>query len=344
MGALRTLHAWTGALLSLLLIVTGLSGSLLAFKADWIRLTVPEARAAVAQTPQALGAVLNGLQASHGPHIVRVEFAGPELGVHQITTHLGSEYAAADGRVVARWSGDARAETFVYDLHHFLLSGDRGMRLVGIGGLAGAFLALTGLVVWTPAMRLWRPWLWPRSGQRRDLIAAHRNIGALFALPILLFCLTGSGLIFFKTTQSLFARVFPGQAEEQFFSPAYAGTTDWARALPAAQAALPRAHLRMAIFPRVAGDAEIVRMQQPGEWTPCGNTEVLIDPRSNTVMGVRDALAAPKAVRLYNGLYPLHAARIGGRAYDVLTALAGLAMAALGAFGLFSFLIKPRRR
>ena len=344
MNLIRTLHAWTGALLSLLLIVTGVSGALLTFKADWIRLTVPQARAAAVTTPQKLGPVLNALQANHGGHIVRVEFAGPELGVHQVTTHQGNEYAAADGTIVARWSGEGRAETLVYDLHHFLLAGDAGMRVVGVGGLAAAFLALTGLVVWAPAMGAWRPLPWPRSAKRRDLIGAHRNIGAVFALPIALFCLTGSGLIFYKTTQGLFARAFPGQAEEQFFPPAYEGTVDWVKALSAAQAALPKAQLRMAIFPREAGDAAIVRMRQPGEWTPYGNTEVLIDPRSNTVMGVRDAMAATRAVRLYNGLYPLHTAKVGGRAYDALTVLAGLAMVGLGVLGLWSFLIKPRGR
>ena len=35
-GVLRTIHAWAGAILSLLLIVLGLTGSLLVFENDWI--------------------------------------------------------------------------------------------------------------------------------------------------------------------------------------------------------------------------------------------------------------------------------------------------------------------
>jgi uncharacterized iron-regulated membrane protein len=342
MSLIRTLHAWTGALLSLLLILTGLTGALLVFKADYLRLSFPEARAAVAETPQVLGAAANAAQARHGPHIQRLEFAGPDLGVHQLTLHGGYEYDAADGRPVAEWSGEGRPETFVYDLHHFLLLGDNGMKVVGTGGLIAAFLALTGLIVWSPTMKAWRPRLWPRSAKRRDLIAAHRNTGALFALPIMLFCLTGAGLIFFKTTQSMLAKVFPGQAEEQFLPPAYEGTTDWVKALAAAQAAEPKGRVRMVIFPREAGDAAIVRMKMPDEWTPYGNTEVLIDPRSSTAMGVR--AAAPKSMRLYNGLYPLHTGKVGGWAYKALTALSGLAMAGLGLIGLWSFVIKPRGR
>jgi uncharacterized iron-regulated membrane protein len=344
MGLLRTLHAWTGAILSLLLIVTGLTGAMLVFKADYIRVSFPEARAAVAETPRVLGAAANAAQKRHGPHIQRMEFAGPELGVHQLTLHGGYEYDAADGRPLAQWTGEGRPETLVYDLHHFLLAGDGGMRVVGFGGLAAAVLAVVGLVIWAPVVTAWRPIPWPKSAQRRDLIGAHRNLGAVFALPIMLFGLTGAGLIFFQTTQSLMAKIWPGQVEEQFFPPAYAGTTDWVKALTVAQAAVPEGRIRMAIFPRGPGDAAIVRMKTPDEWTPYGNTEVLVDPRSNTLMGVRGAAETPKFMRLYNGLYPLHTAKVGGWAMKALTALSGLALALLGAYGLWSFLIKPRRR
>jgi uncharacterized iron-regulated membrane protein len=342
MNLIRTLHAWTGALVSRLLIITGLTGGLLAFKTDFIRASFTEARTVVAETPQVLGAAANAAQARHGPHIQRIEFAGPDLGVHQLTLHGGYEYDAADGRPLAEWAGERRPETFVYDLHHFLLMGDGGMKVVGFGGLIAGLLGLTGLIVWAPTLLAWRPRLWPRSTQRRDLIAAHRNIGALFLLPIVLFSLTGAGLIFFRTTQHLLSKAFPGQAEEQFLPPAYEGTTDWVKALAAAQAAVPNGRIRMAIFPPEGGDAAIVRMKTPDQWTPYGNTEVLIDPRSSTLMGVQSP--PPKWMRLYNGLYPLHTGKVGGWLYKGLTALSGLALAALGVFGLWSFLIKPRRR
>jgi uncharacterized iron-regulated membrane protein len=344
LGVIRTVHAWAGALLSLLLIAIGLSGALLVFKADWLRLTVPAARAAVASTPQVLGGAANALQAMHPGHIQRIEFAGPDLGVHQVTLHGGYGYAAADGRLVAEWSGPTRPETWLYDLHHFLLSGDSGMLVVGAVGLAAAVLILTGLVVWAPGARNFRLRFWPRSAQRRDLLAVHRNLGVIFALPLLLFCLSGSGLIFFKTAQAWLGRLFPEQVEEQFFTPAYAGTVDWTKALAAAQASFPRARLTMAIFPPEPGDAAIVRLKQAREWTPIGNTEVFVDPSSNTVMGVRDALAARRSMRLFNALYPLHTAKVGGRAYDAIAFLSGLAVAGLGGLGLWSFVIKPRRR
>ena len=161
----------------------------------------------------------------------------------------------------------------------------------------------------------------------------HRNLGVIFALPLLVFCLSGASLIFFRTAQGWLGRLFPEQVEEQFFTPAYAGTVDWTKALTVAQASFPRARLTMAIFPPEPGDAAIVRLKQPQEWASIGNTEVLVDPSSNTVMGVRDALASRKSMRLFNAFYPLHAAKVGGRAYDALAFLSGLAMASLGGLG-----------
>lgn len=344
LGVVRTVHAWAGALLSLFLIVIGLSGALLVFKADWIRLTVTGASLKVAPTASTLGAAANALQAEHHGHIQRIEFAGPDLGVHQVFLHGGYGYAAGDGRLVAQWSGPTRPETWLYDLHHFLLAGDTGMLVVGAIGVAAALLILTGVVVWAPGVRNFRPRFWPRSSERRDLLAVHRNLGAIFALPLLLFCLSGAGLIFYKTAQAWLGRLFPEQVEEQFFTPAYAGTVDWTKALAAAQASFPKARLTMAIFPPEAGDAAIVRLKQPEEWTPIGNTEVLVDPSSNTVMGVRDALSARKSMRLFNAFYPLHTAKVGGRAYDAIVFASGLGMAGLGGLGLWSFVIKPRRR
>ncbi|WP_374570007.1 PepSY domain-containing protein [Phenylobacterium sp. J426] len=70
MAVLRTLHAWAGAFLALLLVVLGLSGSLLVLRDPWVKLTTPEARMSVEASPQALGAAVQALElggAGRGP-------------------------------------------------------------------------------------------------------------------------------------------------------------------------------------------------------------------------------------------------------------------------------------
>jgi len=344
MGFIRTLHAWAGAILSLILIVLGLTGALLTFKADFIRLTVPQARAAATASPEAIGKALEALEAAHAPHLHHVIFAGPRLGVHQVFLHgEANAYADKQGRTLAEWTGAGRAEAFVYELHHFLLAGENGMMLVGFTGLCAVVLALTGLIVWAPAFRTFRPRWWPASRQRRDLIAAHRNLGVVFALPIILFCLTGAGMIFFRTTEAWLTRLLPGPAAEEFFPPVDAGDIDWPRALASAQAVYPNAELRAAIWPEGVWAPAIVRMRQPGEWSADGHTSVLIDPSTGRSVGSIDPMVLARGKRLNDALLPIHAAQVGGRLYDALTALSGLALAGLGVLGLWSFLIKPRR-
>ncbi|HZW16372.1 MAG TPA: PepSY domain-containing protein, partial [Brevundimonas sp.] len=82
-AALRIIHAWAGAILSLLLIVFGLTGSLLVFENDWIALKHPEARAGFAADPAVLGAAAERLEADH-PDMRTADFGGPQLGAHKL--------------------------------------------------------------------------------------------------------------------------------------------------------------------------------------------------------------------------------------------------------------------
>lgn len=153
MGAIRTFHAWAGTALSILAMVFGLTGSLLVFEDDWIRATVPAARAEIDLDAARLGAALNRLEAAE-PRLTSVVLPGGAVGVHRL--YLADDdfgYADADGKVVDSWRGAARAETWIFDLHHELLAGHTGKLVAGGAGLALALMILTGLIVWIPAMR-----------------------------------------------------------------------------------------------------------------------------------------------------------------------------------------------
>lgn len=361
MTILRLLHRWTGAVLSLLLIIVGATGGLLVLKNDWLRLTVPAARTAAVTDAAALGRAVDRLEAQDPPHVIagmehmhmegmpaaltRVVLPSGDLSLFQtFYDHDGYGYADGQGRDVARWTGAGRPETAIYELHHFLLAGDAGMRVVGVEGLIAIFLALTGLVVWWPSRRAFRWRAWPGGWKRGEVLAAHRDLGVLAALPLAIFCLTGSGMIFYQTTEGLLNRIAPGGERPMQTAPADPGDVDWSRALPAVQAAYPQSRLRMIIWPQSRFAPAIVRLKQPGEWAPDGNTEVWIDAETGRLIGQSDGMKLGGGQRLFNGFYPVHTASFGGRLYDLFALLSGLALTALGVFGLWSFVVKPRRR
>ena len=341
LAALRAIHAWAGAILSLLLIVLGLTGSLLVFENDWIALKHPELRAGFAADPAVLGAAAERLEADH-PDLRTVDFGGPQLGGHKL--FLGQEdfgVAAADGTTLDRWTGPARVEAFVFDLHHHLLAGETGEFVGGVAALAAVLLVLTGLVVWAPAWRATRLRVWPNSGRRGELVSSHRNLGLISALPVLVFCLTGAGMVFHDQAKALLASNAPAPPPPPAVE---TGDINWPAALAAAQARFPDAALRMASWPAEPGKPASIRLKQPGEWHPNGRTTVLIDPASSRVVRVLDAQTLTGGERAVNAIYPLHAGAVGGWLYEGLTVLSGLALAALGLVGTWSFLIKPRRR
>lgn len=344
MAAIRLIHAWAGAILSLILAVLGLSGALLVFEDDWVRLTAGRDPAALSADPGRLGAAANALQTRYGDAISTVVFAGGDLDAHKVYMGERFAYAGAEGQVLAEWGGTARAEAWVFDLHHFLLAGEPGEIVAGVAGLAGALLVLTGMVVWIPAWRAsgWR--VWPASARRRDLVASHRNLGLIFAAPVFLLCLTGGAIVFSDQTRALLQALAPDPAAAPPPPVVGEGPVDWPLALAAAQAAFPEARLRTAGLPPEPGKPATVRLRQPGEWHPNGRTVALIDPATSRVVQTVDAQTLGGGTRLQNALYPIHAASVGGWLYDLVVALSGLALAALGGVGTWSFLIKPRRR
>jgi uncharacterized iron-regulated membrane protein len=341
MGLIRTLHAWAGAILALILVVLGLSGSLLVLRDPWVKLTVPEARAEVQAMPAVLGAAAEAVEAQQ-PQVRSMMFGGPHLGVHRI--YVGEEgqgYAAGDGRLLAQWIGTGRVETWVFELHHSLLSGETGDLVTGTAGVAGALIVLTGVIVWFPAWRSFGARVWPRTVRRRsELISAHRNLGVIIALPLFVFCLTGGAIIFNETSKAWMQALGPGGVEPPKPPKAGVGDVDWPRALAAAQAAFPDAALRLAAWPAKPGAPVVIRMKQPAEWHPNGRTLVYIDPADARVLATLDAQALGPGTRAYNAFYPVHAGMVGGLLYEAVTFLSGLGLAILGGFGLWSFLIK----
>ncbi|OYW88722.1 MAG: hypothetical protein B7Z22_01780 [Hyphomonas sp. 32-62-5] len=173
----------------------------------------------------------------------------------------------------------------------------------------------------------------------------HRDLGVLFALPVILLAFTGFAMVYsgpVRAALNVITLSAPAATPER--PTAGAGITDWTAALAAAQAAFPDAYPRLASPPRSEGAPASLRLRQPGEWHQNGRTYVLMDPTTNLPLATQDGHALTRADRVFNTLYPLHSAGIGGRLYDLLSFLTGLALTVLGLAGTWTFLRKPRRK
>lgn len=341
----RSLHAWAGAVLALLLMLISLSGTLLLWKDSYLKLVLPEARVDFVPTPDALARIARNIEASlAGEEIWSIEFATAELPLNYVI--LADEsfaYFDVQGNLIDRWELNGRFEDWLYDLHHRLLLGDDGLLIVGISAMAALVLVILGVFAWWPFRRGWRHGLLPRALTRDALRASHRNLGLVLAAPLLMTFTTGIVLVFPAETEALLlAELRYSEAYSDAMTVGLDAITgaengDWEPAFQRSVDVFPGATIRSVSPPGDFNYYRLVGLQQPGEFNRKGMSKVYIDPQGG-YMDVRiDALSLPAVERAYNAVYPLHTGDAGSLLYRLFLTLTGLGLFLLGAAGLYSF-------
>jgi uncharacterized iron-regulated membrane protein len=342
---LRTLHAWGGATLALLMLLVGLTGALLVWRLDYVRLSIPEARVHYEPTVESLAAIAQAVEVHFGADNLRqIDFPTAEFPLGRVTL-AESRYAYVDshGKVVATWTGNGRWEELIYDLHHRLLLENLGLTIVGCAALAMIPLLFAGVISFWPMRSGFRAGLWPQGGAVRHLRSAHRNTGILVALPLLLSLITGVILAFPEDSQRVLLEPFrPDNYGESFGEQLDAtsgpGTGDWLPALQRSLAVFPGATIRSAQFANRHSESRIIGLQQRGEFSSQGLNKVYIEAAGG-YMDVRiDNQSLPWHERAFNAAYPLHTARLDNLGYKLLMSFSGLLVAFISALGLVGFL------
>lgn len=350
MRLLDLLHRWTGGLIGLLLATLGLTGTLLVHKEAWLRWTVAHAADPQRQDVATLAAAAERLFAApERPDSIL--FATEGFGLNRLS-YAGEAggYATQAGEVVARWNGVGdRPELWLFDLHHYLLSGETGATVAAIVGLIGLFFTLSGIMLWWRTRRTFAPRLLPKRLSAPAIVRHHRDLGILAAPLLIVSMLTGASMTL-KPVSNLLLSPWSSAAEMKAATAAPeaeggpAGEIDWRRLIATARAHYPDAEVRTIRLPDGPGGLILMRMRQPAEWLPNGRTLLWFDPADGRLVDDRDALAMPKGSQLFNLLYPIHAAKVGGLPYRLVMTLSGLALTLLGSLTMLSFWSRRLRR
>jgi len=235
---LAWLHRWVSLSAGLLLVVLGLSGSLLVWQSEidatlnpgWFQpLPACAAPAADDAAQPPVARVLAVLQ-QHAPGrqaaiVVAPHQPGAAYQVwerrdadglrreHFIDAACGRYLGMRDrGRVI--WDARHLVPT-VYELHRYLWSGENGALTVGAGGLVLLGLGLTGLVLaWPRQAWRWSAWArvlgikWRAAAVRR-WYDVHRAVGFWLAPLLVLMTVTGAAMVFSDTARTWVAAVLP---------------------------------------------------------------------------------------------------------------------------------------
>ena len=176
-------HLWAGVLLSLYMIIIGLSGAILVFQ-DEIRLAslshTPLDRARIAPMSAVIEQARHRFPAQHVTFVGNPQPDAPWWTICLADAKGKPDLAYADPATGAPLAQQGRLFIdWVLDLHIYLLAGRTGFIVNCLMGMGLLLLAITGAVLWWPGIKLWRRALMVslRHGWRRINFDLHSAFG-----------------------------------------------------------------------------------------------------------------------------------------------------------------------
>jgi sulfite reductase (NADPH) flavoprotein alpha-component len=364
----RLLHRWLGLSLGLLLVLIGLSGSLLVFNRELDgALNAPlfqnraacaapiDADAAVARLqqhwPQARVSTLTLPQQQGGSY--RLQFKAPGVAFNEamLDACSGELLGARDREALAL--DRAHLMPLLQRWHTMLLQGKAGRTALGYLALIWFAMLLGGLLLAWPLKRGlagWKRVLSVKLNQSalRSHFDLHRAAG-LLAVPLMLVtAFTGfyNGLPeLMRSAVGQVAQVAP-EHRRIALEPLAASedAISWNAARAAAAPYLVDGVQLLALNRQPERGLFQARLLRADDWQRTGTLRVFIDLRDGKVIDVVNPLAGQSGDRFIASLFPLHSGQLGGAAGRVIVALSGLLPALFFITGISAWILRRKRK
>jgi uncharacterized iron-regulated membrane protein len=225
----------------------------------------------------------------------------------------------------------------VHQLHLRLLiqtKADPGKTIMSWAGVAILILAVSGVYLWWPYMRVTvrRPW-W----NRRFWLDLHNAVGICSFAFLIVLAATGIMIGFEETTTPMVYRLTNSERMQLPRSipagPAGARPIGADRAVAIARAAIPGAEPFQIGVPGARG-AYQVRSHFPEDLTPGGRSFVVVDQWTGAVLFAQGSRTAPAGTRIVNFNRAVHTGDVFGVPSKILMSLMSLAVVAQFVSGL----------
>lgn len=344
--ALSTLHRWVGLILGGVLVLAGLTGSLLAFDHEldgWLNSAMLRNAAGVCAAPLPPSAAARAVQqAWPGASVNAV--ALPDMPADSYRVQFKHASAAdneagvdaCSGQLLASRNRDAVALDRAHIMplllrwHMTLLQGKTGREVLGWLAVAWIALLLAGVYLAWP-----RPGHWRRSvsvtrgvGAFRTSYELHRAAGLISAVFLLGVAGTGFFMGLPQLGRQLVASVatVPADARTAALAPLTAGEPElgWDGAAAKARELSPPTATLVMLRRDAARGVYQARMRRADDWQPVGTLRLFIDMRSGERVSVADPLSGTAGQRFLALMFPLHSGSLFGLPTRILTAVLGL--------------------
>jgi uncharacterized iron-regulated membrane protein len=361
---LVTLHLWLGLSLGALLVLIGLSGSVMVFRYELERAFFPALMHSTATGAGDIDACMAAAQAVNPQKTVRslrlpvngdgtLEWLTIPIGQ---TTKEQATLVYTDPHTCAvlgtrRQMRDVMS--FLVNFHHALLMGKSGAYLQTAVGLAAIFLAVSGLIQWWPKI-----WTWSRLQPRARARPLHYAVGFWAMWPLLVISVTAIYMAWHTDINkallgegnAMVAAPAKSVGEAAKSNPDTAGPAKKAATpltlhavMDAAHAAKPDAAWRILTLPQKPKDPFTITYQLPGEYGRAGNNQISLKGNADgtaRVTAVSELHSSSAMKRFLTELMQIHYGEFGGIATRLLWCLTGFMPAVL----FFSGLLIWRRR
>lgn len=343
------LHQYIGFSVGLLLILIGLTGSLLVFEQDFDHFMITQQYGHI--TPQQVQLspepVVNTIEAKYAArgdlHLFRIYLpdtsSSPYVGQLSSTDEQRTEVFVNPytGKIIGERISDKTPIGVILKLHYSLMAGETGTVIVGIAAFLMCILTITGLILWPGWRKLIAGFKIKLDAHpQRANFDIHKVAGIITVVFIFLTGFTGFCWNFYDLTEPIIYAVTFTPKPSEPVSKLIPGksTLGLTEQLKIADAALPGAVTKSIYFPKLPEDALQIRMKLPQEISDYGNSNVYLDQYTGEVLRVDNALKMPLGDRVLNSFTPLHYGTFGGLPTRILYVFVGLAPLILFVTGL----------
>lgn len=343
--ALFQVHLWLGALLSLYVVVIGLSGSVLVWEDELRAASMPDLRF----DPNHLASVDTAIAQA------RAHYPGTPVTYIMLPSPLDARWRVFlndKGKSVRIYADAATGVPFeekrssfleiVEDLHIYLLAGRTGFVVNCVCGIGLLVLALTGVVLWWPGVRLWRRGflIALRARWQRINFDTHNAVGIWTLLIVSFWGISAVYFLFPTQVTAMVNAVSPlkGMKEPEAPKVMHRSTTSVAMQtiVDAARKVSP-GHVSGLFLPATPGGNVSVDVQRtPGDFSH--RDEDLFDSSTGQLVQqwhVGNLQSFGDWVLWL--MYPLHFGTLWGTSVKVLWSLLGLSLPVLSLTGLLMY-------
>jgi uncharacterized iron-regulated membrane protein len=332
-----SLHRYLGLVVGSILIIVGLTGSLLVFQKEIDSFLMKRQFGEVISQGQRL-AVESIAKTVEAAYIN----SGLKLSALTLPVRLDAPISVSLKSTADKWidvfvnpytgaimgtrDWEKSLFGFVYSLHYQLLAGQTGQVIVGIAALVLLILSITGIILWPGWRRLIAGFKikWDAHIKRVNF-DVHKVAGIIAAVFLVMIAFTGFCWNFYQYTEPvIYAATFsPKPAEPKSKPVAGKSSLELNQILKIADKTLPEAVTTYISFPDTPDGIFRVNKKFP-EVKEAYRSRVYIDQYSGEVLQVRNSRTLSLGDKVTDAFTPMHYGTFGGVATRILYVFVGL--------------------